>query len=337
MTVSDYIVKKLIGFGVKHIFMIVGGGAMYLNDAVIKEKKIKYICNHHEQASTMAAECYSRITGNIGVVLVTSGAGDTNTMTGLLGAWWDSIPLLIISGNARGPLLTYKKPELRQLGVQDTRIVDMVKPITKYAVCVYDPNSIDYHLEKAYCLAKSGRPGPVWLDIPLDVQAAQIDEKKLIRFTPAKEKKPDLTEAVKKTIQKIKSSTKPIIVVGSGIRLSGSYSLFHKVLKKLKIPVATSLTSHDIMWENNPNYGGRFGPYGDKRGNDLVNESDCILILGCRLYLWQIGYDYENWGKNAYKIMVDIDKEELNKITMRTQLKIHADLKDYLEEMDRQL
>lgn len=337
MTVSDYIIKKLADYNIKHIFMIVGGSVMYLNDAVIKQKRIKYICNHHEQASTMAAECYSRITGNIGVVLVTSGAGDTNTITGLIGAWWDSIPLMIISGNARVPLLTYKHPQLRQLGVQDTRIVDMVKPITKHAVCVYDPQEIDYHIEKAYYLAKSGRPGPVWLDIPLDVQAAQIDEKKLVRFTPEKRKKIDLLPVVKKTIQKIKSSKKPAIIVGSGVRLSGSYDLFHKVLNKLKIPVATSLTAHDMMWEDHPYYGGRFGPYGNQQGNNLVDTSDCLLILGDRLYLWQIGYDYENWANNAYKIMVDIDKEELDKLTMRTQLKVHADVKDFLEELDKQL
>jgi len=337
MTGADYIIKKLGDYQVKHIFMIVGGGAMYLNDAVIKQKKVQYICNHHEQASTMAAECYSRITGNIGVVLVTSGAGDTNTFTGLIGAWWDSIPLMIISGNARVPLLTYKSPKLRQLGVQDTRIVDMVKPITKYAVCVYDPNEVAYHVEKAYYLAKSGRPGPVWLDIPLDVQAAQVDEKKLTHFTPDEHRKMDLVPIVKKTIAKIKSSKKPAIIVGSGIRLSGSYELFHKVLKKLKIPVTTSLTAHDVMWEDHPNYGGRFGPYGDQRGNELVNEADCLLILGERLYLWQIGYDFENWAKDAYKIMVDIDKEELNKLTMRTQLKVQADVKDFLEALDKQL
>lgn len=337
MTVADYIVKKLIHFGIKHIFMIVGGGAMYLNDSVIKEKRIQYICNHHEQASTMAAECYSRITGNIGAVLVTSGAGDTNTMTGLLGAWWDSIPLLMLSGNARVPFLTYKRPKLRQLGVQDTRIVDMVKPITKYAVCVYDPKTIDYHLEKAYYLAKSGRPGPVWLDIPLDVQAAQIDEKKLTHFVAPKVREPDLSATVKKTIQKIYTSKKPVIIVGGGIRLSGSYDLFHKVLDKLKIPVLTSLTAQDIMWEDHPHYGGRFGPYGDKRGVDLIEAADFMLILGSRLYLWQIGYDYENWGKNAYKVMVDIDKEELNKLTMKTQSRVQANVKDFLIELDKQL
>lgn len=334
---ADLLIKKLVEKGVKHVFMIVGGGAMYLNDAVIINKRISYVCNHHEQAATMAAECYSRITGNIGVVIPTSAGGMTNTLTGLIGAWWDSIPLMIISGNARGDYLTYTRPKLRQLWVQDTRIVDIVKPITKYAVCVYDPNELEYHFEKAYYLAKSGRPGPVWLDIPLDVQAVKVDEKKMLRFSIPQIKKPDLKAAVKKTIQKIKASKKAAIVAGSGIRLSGSYKLFHKVLTKLKIPVTTSLTAHDLMWEKNPYYGGRFGPYGDARGNDLVAEADCLLILGERLYVWQIGYDYENWAKQAYKIMVDIDKEELDKSTMRTQFKILADIKDFLTELDKQL
>ncbi len=334
---ADLLVKKLVDKGVKHVFMIVGGGAMYLNDAVIINKKIAYICNHHEQAATMAAECYSRITGNIGVVIPTSAGGMTNTLTGLIGAWWDSIPLMIISGNAKTGYLTYDRPNLRQLWVQDTRIVDIVKPITKYAVCVEKPEDIEYEFEKAYYLAKSGRPGPVWLDIPLDMQAVETNGVKMKKFVPAKEVKPDLKDAVKKTITKIKSGKKPAIVVGSGIRLSGSYKLFHKVLNKLKIPVTTSLTSHDLMWETNAYYGGRFGPYGDVRGNDLVAEADCLLILGERLYVWQIGYDYPNWAKQAYKIMVDIDKEELDKPTMRTQLKIHADVKDFLEEMDSQL
>lgn len=334
---ADYLIKKLVDKGVKHVFMIVGGGAMYLNDAAIMNKKITYICNHHEQASTMAAECYSRITGNIGVVIPTSGGGMTNTFTGLIGAWWDSIPLMIISGNAKTGYLTYDRPNLRQLWVQDTRIVDMVKPITKYAVCIYNPNELEYHFEKAYHLAKSGRPGPVWLDIPLDVQAGVVDERKMKHFLPPVVEKPNLRDVVKKTIEKIKSSKKPAIIVGSGIRLSGSYTLFHKVLNKLKIPVTTSLTAHDLMWETNPYYGGRFGPYGDQRGNDLVASVDCLLVLGERLYVWQIGYDYENWAKQAYKIMVDIDREELDKPTMRTQLKVHADVKDFLLEMNRQL
>lgn len=337
MNVADYIIKSLGKHNVRHIFLIVGGTVMYLNDAIFRQNKIQYICNHHEQASAMAAECYARVTGGLGVAMVTSGAAMTNTITGLIGAWWDSIPILIISGNARSTLLTYKRPKLRQLGVQDTRIVDIVKPITKYAVCVDDPNDIGYHLEKAIYLAAAGRPGPVWLDIPLDVESIEIDEAKLRQFEPPMEERVDLSKEVTKTLEKLKASKQPVIIVGSGIRASGSYSLFHKVLKKLKIPVLTSLTAQDIMWETHPLYGGRFGPYGTKKGNDLVKKADYMLILGSRLYLWQIGYNYQDFGKNAYKIMVDIDKEELDKPTMNIQLPIHADVKDFLKEMDKEL
>lgn len=337
MNASDYIIRKLYLHCVKHIFLIVGGQAMYLNDAVFKQDKIKYICNHHEQASTMAAECYARINGNLGVVMVTSGAASTNTLTGLIGAWWDSIPVMILSGNARSNLLTYKRPKLRQLGVQDTRIVDMVKPITKYAVCVMDAAFIDYHLEKAIYLAFNGRPGPVWLDVPLDIQATEIDEKKLVKFNKPKEKNVDLSKEVKKTLQHVKSSKNPVIIVGSGVRLSGSFDLFHKVINKLKIQVLTSLTAQDMMYEKHPYYGGRFGPYGNKKGNDYTKDTDCMLILGERLYLWQIGYDFEKFGENAYKIMVDIDREELSKPTLKIDFPVLANVKDFLEEMDKQL
>lgn len=337
MNGAEYVIKKLGEYGVKHIFLIVGGTAMYLNDAVFQQNKIKYICNHHEQASTMAAECYARITGGLGVVMVTSGAGMTNTITGLIGAWWDSIPVLILSGNARSTMLTYKRPNLRQLGVQDTRIVDIVKPITKYAVCVDDANYIGYELEKAVYLALNGRQGPVWLDIPLDIAATEIDEKNLVTFKKPKKKKVDLTKDVEETITHIKSSKNPVIIVGSGIRASGSLDLFHKVLNKLKIPAVTGLTSQDLMYEEHPLYGGRIGPYGTKKGNELIEKADVLLILAERLYLWQIGYDYQNFGKNAYKIMVDIDKEELYKPTVSIDLPIHADVKDFLEELDREL
>lgn len=337
MIAADYILKRLEEYNVKHIFLIVGGTAMYLNDAVFKQKKIKYICNHHEQASTMAAECYARISGGLGVVMVTSAAGMTNTITGLLGAWWDSIPLLILSGNARSDMLTYSRPALRQLGVQDTRIVDIVKPITKYAVCLDKASDIGYHLDKAIYHALHDRPGPVWLDIPLDISAAEIDGKNLKQFIIPKKKKINLSNMAQRTISQIKKSKIPAIIVGSGIRASGSFELFYDVLDKLKIPVLTSLTAQDVMYETHPYYGGRIGPYGTVKGNKLIGKADLLLILGERLYLWQIGYDYKNFGKRAYKIMVDIDKEELNKPTLNIDLPINADLKDFLEELNRAL
>ena len=317
---------------------MVGGAAMYLNDAVIQSKQIKYICNHHEQAATMAAECYARITNSIGVVIVTSAAASTNTLTGVLGAWWDSIPVMIFSGNAKTEMLTYDTPELRQLGVQDTKIVDIVKPITKYAVCIKDAQRVRYEFDKALYLATTGRKGPVWLDLPLDIQGTQIAQPdKLVKFDPPKIKKPDLTKAVSQTITKIKQAKHPVVIVGSGVRLSGNFELFHQVINKLKIPVLTSLTAQDMMYETHPLYGGRFGPYGTQKGNDLIKQADVMLILSERLYLWQIGYEYRDFGAQAYKIMVDIDEAELTKKTLSIQLPIHADVGDFLTKLNQKL
>ncbi len=337
MRVADYVIQRLVENKVRHVFMIVGGVSMYLNDAVIREKKIRYICNHHEQASTMAAECYARITGGVGVALVVSAAGSTNTLTGVLGAWWDSIPVLVISGNARSTLLTYKRPDLRQLGVQDTRIVDIVKPITKYAATVYDPNLIRHHIDKAIYLATTGRKGPVWLDIPLDIQSAEIDEAKLKPYTAPQVKQRDISSEIKKTIDHFRSSKHPVIIVGSGVRSSGSLPLFHSVARKLGAPILTSLTAQDVMYETHPLYGGRFGPYGTQEGNDHIKQTDYMLILGERLYLWQIGYEFMDFGKHAYKVMVDIDKAELTKPTLKIDLPIHADVKDFLTELNFKL
>jgi acetolactate synthase I/II/III large subunit len=337
MRVADYVISNLVKHDVRHIFMIVGGVTMYLNDAVIREKNIRYICNHHEQASTIAAECYARITGGIGVALVVSAAGSTNTLTGVLGAWWDSIPILVISGNAKSTLLTYKRPTLRQLGVQGTRIVDIVAPITKYAVTVYDPEMIRYHMEKAIYLATTGRKGPVWLDIPLDIQSAEIVEKKLKPFIPPHKTKKNLSVEIKKTIEHFRISKHPVVIVGSGVRSSGSLELFSSVAGKLKAPVLTSLTAQDVMYQTHPLYGGRFGPYGTQAGNDLIKQADYMLILGERLYLWQIGYEYMDFGKYAYKIMVDIDKAELTKPTIKIDLPVLADVKDFLTELNTQL
>jgi acetolactate synthase I/II/III large subunit len=337
MTASEYLIHRLEKYGVKHVFMIVGGAAMYLNDAVIGNKKIKYICNHHEQAATMAAESYARITNSIGVVLVTSAAASTNTLTGLLGAWWDSIPVVIISGNAKTEMLTYDTPQLRQLGVQDTRIVDIVKPITKYAVCVKDATRIRYEFEKALYIATSGRKGPVWLDIPLDIQGTQVEVDKLTGYIPPKIRKPDLTAQVTQTISKIKQAKHPVIVVGSGVRLSGNLKIFNQVINKLKIPVLTSLTAQDMMYETHPLYGGRFGPYGTQKGNDLIKQADVMLILSERLYLWQIGYEYRDFGVNAYKIMVDIDEAELSKKTLSIELPVLADVGDFLTLLNQKI
>jgi len=341
---SDYIAERLRDeYGVRYIFMITGGGAMHLNDSFGKTQGLKYFCNHHEQASAIAAECYARLTNKIGVLNVTTGPGGTNTFTGLIGAWLDSIPMLIISGQIKREVCTYSYPnlKLRSIGIQEANIVDMAKPVTKYAKVLMDPNDVRYELEKAIYLAKSGRPGPVWLDIPQDIQSAKIDVGKLKKFDPKEiVTKPDLKLLQKKaaeTVKYLKNAKRPVLVAGFGIRLGGAVDLYHRLINKLKVPVLTSLSSLDLMWETHPLYGGRFGLYGTRGGNFAVQNSDVLLVMGCRMNLWEIGYEYKAFAREAVKIMVDIDKDELKKPTFKPDLPVNFDLKLFLAEMLKQL
>lgn len=338
---SDYIFDYLYKEGYRDIFLISGGGCIHLIDSVGKSK-IKYICNHHEQASAMAAESYARITGKVGLCLVTSGPGSTNTLTGLIGAWLDSIPVLFISGQIkRETIADYKK--MRQLGDQEINIIDMVKPVTKYAVTVMDPNDIRFHLEKALFLAKNGRPGPVWLNIPIDVQGAFIDPTKLKLFNHSqgnlriKIDKERLKKLVEETIIKINDSNRPVMFVGNGVRLSGAEKELLKLIKKLRIPVLTSFTGYDLVSTDNEFFFGRPGTVGQRAANFIVQNSDLLLVLGSRMNIRMIGYNFSSFARESYKIIVDIDKAELEKSTMKPDLMINYDVKDFIEEMISQL
>ncbi len=341
---SDYIAEKLRDdYGVKYIFMVTGGGSMHLNDSFGKTKGLTYFCNHHEQASTIAAECYARLTNKIGVCNVTTGPGGTNSFTGVIGAWLDSIPMLIVSGQTKREtsIYSYPKLQLRQIGVQEADIVGMVKTVTKYAKTIMNPYDISYELEKAVYLATHGRPGPTWIDVPLDVQGAVIDTDKLRRFDPKEfEKKHDtqlLKQQVAETIKHLKKAKRPVLIGGFGVRLGESVNLFYRVINKLKIPVLTSLSAHDLMWEDHWLYGGRFGLYGSRGGNFAVQNSDVLLVLGCRLMVWETGYEHKQFAREALKIMVDIDQAELDKPTFKPDLKINFNVRLFLEEMLRQL
>jgi acetolactate synthase-1/2/3 large subunit len=327
---SDYLVKFLKDKGVKHIFMVTGGGSMHINDSVGQEKSIKFVCNHHEQASAIAAESYARISNNVGVCQVTTGPGGTNTITGVIGAWLDSIPMLIISGQVKTNTSLYKYSKVRQIGIQEINIIDIAKPITKYAQPILDPNAIKYHLEKAWYLAKSGRPGPVWLDIPLDIQSSMIDETKLNSFEipkiNLKSNSNNLDNQVNKLLNLIAKAKRPVIVAGFGIRLGNAVDKFFSLVDILKIPVVTSISAHDLMWEHHPLYAGRFGLYGNRAGNFAVQNSDLLIVLGCRMNLWEIGYQYETFAREAVKVMVDIDKFEMNKPTFVPDLKINCNI-----------
>ncbi|MBE7535048.1 MAG: thiamine pyrophosphate-binding protein [Anaerolineales bacterium] len=341
MRVSDYIASKLAEFGVRHVFMLTGGGSMFLNYAIGKHPQIKTIFNHHEQASAMAAEGYARVSGQPGVVNVTTGPGGINALNGVYGAWTDSIPMLVLSGQVKREtyIRTYDLPDLRQLGDQEVDIVSMVKGITKYAVTVTDPQTIRYHLEKAWHLCQMGRPGPCWLDIPINVQASQINENEMEGFASFLDPEPvsvQLKDSVTQALTLLQNAKRPVILAGSGVRISNQTDEFLHIVHKLGIPVTTGWT-HDIIDSDDPVFCGRPGTIGTRGGNFTVQNSDVLLILGSRLNIRQTGYAWNSFARAAYKIWVDVDGAELRRPTIKPDLPIQADLRDFFKEMNRQL
>ncbi len=342
MRVSDYVAQKLADFGVRHVFMLTGGGAMFLNDAIGNQPGIQVVFNHHEQACAIAAEGYARMTGTPGVINVTTGPGGINAMNGVFGAWTDSIPMLVISGQVKRETLmaTYNIPGLRQIGDQEADIVSMVKPITKYAELVSDPATIRYHLEKAWYLAQNGRPGPVWLDIPIDVQTSQIDPQALVGYQPEQLDTTDeeqLPQICAQVLQRLINAERPVILAGKGIRLGNALSEFEQVIRALNIPVVPGWTSIDLLDSDDPLFCGRPGDLATRPGNFTVQNSDVILILGNRLSLRQVSYNWNSFARFAYKIQVDIDSGEFRKPTSKPDLAIHCDVKPFLRELHRQI
>ena len=330
--VSDYIAKRLKEvYVVKDMFMVSGGGAMHLNDSF--GKYINYICNHNEQACSIAAEGYARYNQQLAVVNVTTGPGGLNAMNGLFGAWTDSASILFISGQVKFSTTIHSCPNipLRQLGDQEVDIISVVKPLTKYAEMVTDANKIKYCLDKAVWEATHGRRGPVWLDIPMNIQSALIDEDKLIDFVPPQEPEYDLKIA--EVTKKLQEAKRPLIVAGHGIRLSGQEENFKKLLQKINVPVVTTFNGFDVLEENHPNYIGRIGTVGQRAGNFVLQNADCVLFLGTRNNIRQASYNWENYAKRAYKIVVDIDKAELDKPTVRPDLPILADLAVFMPDL----
>lgn len=341
--VADYIFEHLAATGTRHVFLLTGGGAMFLNDALGKARGLKYVCCHHEQTCGMAAEAYARVSGKVGVVSVTTGPGSINVLNGVFGAWTDSIPMLIISGQVKREtcMASYQLPNLRQLGDQEVDIIKMVKGITKYSALVDDPKLIRHHLEKALYLASSGRPGPCWLDIPVDVQSAMVDPDALQAYdatqdTPVIEKSA-LVQNCREILAKLRSAKRPVIMAGTGVRLAGALELFERVTTKLGLPVTTAWTAHDLVATSNPLFCGRPGSLGDRAGNFTVQNADVLLVLGSRLNIRQVSYNWENFAPHAFKIQVDVDPAELEKPTVRPDLPFACDLKIFLSEFARQI
>lgn len=338
---SDYIASKLADWGVRHVFLVTGGGAMHLNDSFGKESRIQYFCMHHEQAAAMAAEGYARITNTPGVINVTTGPGGINSLNGVFGAYTDSIPMLVVSGQVKRETVKTLRglDHLRQLGDQEVDIVSMVRGITKYSVLIDNPNSIRYHLEKAFHLAKSGRPGPCWIDVPVDVQGTMIDETTLKGYDPSED---DLTfdpasvrTAAAEILRRIASAKSPVILAGTGVRLADALPEFHELIRILKIPVTTAWT-HDLIPCDDPLFCGRPGTIGERAGNFTVQNADLLLILGSRLNIRQISYNWAAFAPKAFKIQVDVEAAEFEKPTVRPDMPVHCDLKVLLTEMNMQ-
>ena len=335
---SDYIVQSLADWGVRDIFMMTGGGAMHLNDSIGQEPRIRYICTHHEQVAAMAAEGYARISGVSGVVNVTTGPGGINALNGVFGAWTDSIAMLVISGQVKRQtcMATAGTIGLRQLGDQEVDIVTMAKGITKYAVLIDDPATIRYHLERAWHLAKSGRPGPCWLDVPIDVQSAMINPSTLRAYDPQEDDDACNDALIQKqcceVIDRISAAKRPVILAGTGVRLSGALNEFEQTVRKLKIPVTTAWT-HDLIDGDDELYAGRPGTIGDRAGNFSVQNADLVLVLGSRLNLRQVSYNWSSFEKNAFKIQVDVDSAEFDKPLVKPDLAIECDLKIFLGKL----
>ncbi len=342
--VSDYIAGLAAELGIEHVFTVTGGGAMHLNDSFGHSSELKCIYNHHEQACAIGAESYARIAGKPALLCVTTGPGGTNALTGVLGAYLDSIPMLVISGQVRYDTTARSTGlNIRAMGDQEFDITKAVASMTKYCEMVIEPKKIGYCVKKAYHMAVTGRPGPTWLDIPLNVQGAYIDTDELIDYDESCDEysayinslppKPD-KELVLSVIDRIRRSKRPVLNAGNGIRIADAADVFERVKKKLNIPVVTGWDSIDLCADDETLYVGRAGIMGDRAGNFAVQNSDLFLSIGSRLSIRQVGYNYKSWARAAYTIVEDVDADELKKPTLHVDMPVWADARDFLMVLD---
>ena len=341
ITVADYLMARLAAAGLRRAFLVTGGAAMFLNDALRRQDGLAYTCMHHEQAAAMAADGYARVAGRPAIVSVTSGPGAINALNGVFGAWTDSLPMVVVSGQVKREtcMASYPGLRVRQLGDQEADVVAMVAGITKYAARLTDPLDVRYQVERALYLATHGRQGPVWIDVPIDVQSSLIDESALVGYDPAGEPSAPPDEAASMAalvLDRLTAAEHPVILAGSGVRLAGATDRFRAVVARLGMPVTTAWT-HDVLPNDDPLWCGRPGTIGDRAGNFAVQGCDTLLVLGSRLNIRQIGYDWASFAPGAYKIQVDVDAGEMDKPTVRADLRIVADLAEFLAALEAEL
>jgi len=359
--VADILAEELTGLGLEQVFMITGGGAMHLNDAFGRCKGLKIFFNHHEQASAMAAEAYARIAGKPAIVNVTTGPGGINALNGVYGAYVDSIPMVVISGQIkRDTMIANFAPRLRQLGDQEADIISFVRPITKYAVELQDPLRAKETIGKALFLATHGRPGPVWIDVPMDIQSCLVDETTLVPWNPAQpgallalrgdrnlnptalgdfcqDSDAVILKKCRSITAALKQAQRPVFLAGSGVRLSGMQNTLLHLAERMHIPLVGGWGSYDLVPTNHPCYAGRPGTVGDRPGNFTVQNADFLLTLGCRLNIRQVSYNWEGFAPKAWKAQVDIDPSELAKPTLRNDLSVTADVARFFKIFEEAL
>lgn len=336
MTVSEYIFDFLSSKGVDTAFVVTGGQAMWLNDALAKNKKIRSVFCHHEQSCGMSADAYGRITNKLGLAVVTAGPGSINVVNGLVGGWTDSSPMMVVSGQSALSCVEYQeKSGIRQYGIQGIFIRPFVEKACKYFVTVDDPTKIRYYLEKAYYLAKNGRPGPVWIDVPLDIQRMQVPETLTYGFVPEKSgiHANERQKVAAQTVELLSRATRPVIIAGQGIRLSGAVGLLREFIEKMRIPLITTRLGIDLIESDHELYVGRPGNYGERSANFAIQNADVILAIGSRLSTASVGHDARQFGKHAKKIVVDIDQKELDKPGITIDLKINDDAAAFIKSL----
>lgn len=338
MRLADFVIDFLAKKNIKKVFTVSGGGSIFLCDALFKTKKLKYISCHHEQAVAFAAESYSRLKNKTGAALVTTGPGGTNCLTGVACCWIDSVPTMFISGQVYLDQ-TIKKTRLRQIGVQEIDIVSMVKNFTKYSVLIKQPNEILYHLEKAYYETTNGRPGPVWIDIPADIQNAEIDINKLKRFNPTKTKKKlnKLDNQIKKISKLLAKSKRPVIHIGHGGRISNCAKLLRKLVDRYKIPFALTWNASDLVESSHPSYVGRPGAFAERGSNFIIQNADLYISVGTRLPFMVTGYNSKDFARKAKIVMIDIDSKELKNTRVLANYKLKTDAGYFLDKLVKEL